>query len=193
MTFMVFASVHPSLSFRLGPIPSTSMRSTVYPPRAPSPPIRLLMQLTPILLLRPHRRTMNLHLNASSAFPRRVRLFFCPVAIWSRAASAPSTWSSLVLEVPLPTLKRSLLRLARTGIMQITRKHLRLKKKVQEPQLKLRPPIEGRGGPKGGSVLYADNVRSTILSWSIADILSVSLRLPPQDHDDSATEGRNRH
>lgn len=176
------------------------MRSTAYPPRALRPPILLPTPLTPILLLYPQQPRMNPHLNASSAFPRRVRLSFYLVVIWSRAANVRLTWSSSVLEVPSSTPKRNLPRSGGiTRTMPRTRKHKHLKRKVQEPRLRLsssrlRPPIEGRGGPRGGSAPYADNVRPIVVFFCpIADELSVSLHLAPQDHDDSATEGREQH
>jgi hypothetical protein len=100
----------------------------------------------------------------------------------------------LVLEVLSLTPKRKLLRLGRiTKTMLRTQERLYLKRKVQEPRLKLSLPIEGRGRPRDGSALYAGNVRSIItFSWPVADTLSVSLHIAPQDYDDSATNGRER-
>ena len=187
-----YLSVRPSLSFRSVPIPSTSTRSTVYLPRALRPLIHPPTLLIPILLLCPRQRMMSLHLNALSVFPHHVRSFFYLAAIWSRAASVLLTWLNLAPEEPSPTMKRNLLRLGRTMRTTLrTRNRLHLKRKVQEPRPKLslpRLPIEGRGRPRGGSVLCVDNVRSiVILYWPMADTLFVSLHLTPQDYDDPAT------
>lgn len=185
-----------SLSFRLDPIPSTSMRSTAYPPKALRTPTRLLMPLIPILLLRLQQK-MNLHLNVSSVFPRRVRSFSCLAVIWLRAANVPSTWLSLVPEVPLPIQKRNLLRLRRTTRTTLgIRRRLRLKRKAQEPQLTLSLPrlklsTEGSEGPRGGFALYADSVRfTTILLSPRTDTPLDSLHVSPQNYDDSSPKGR---
>jgi len=139
------------------------MKSTVYPPSPLRLPIRPRMPLIPTLLSPFHKQTMNPHPNVLYAFPRRARSFFYPAVIWSRAASVPSTWLSLAPGVPSLTPKRNQLPLG-TIMRRIpgTQKPLRRKRKDQEPQLKLnstrlKPPTEGRGGPRGGSVLYADN------------------------------------
>ena len=161
----VLATAQLSLSLRLDPIPSTSTRYTAYPLRTLRLLIRLQTPLTPILRLFPRQRRMSLRPNVSFAFPHRVRLSFCLVAIWSRAASVPSTWLSSGPEVPSPTLKRNPLRVGIiTRTMPRMRTPTRLKRKLREPLLKLnlpklRPPTEGRGGPRDGSALYADNVR----------------------------------
>lgn len=76
-----YLRVRNSLSFRLDPTPSTSMRSMVYHPRALSPLNRPPTPLTPILLLCPQQRKASLPLNVSYAFPRHVKLFFCPAVI----------------------------------------------------------------------------------------------------------------
>lgn len=187
------------LSFRSDPIPSTSMRSTVYPPRALSHLIRLPTLLTLTLLLPPHRQTMNPHLNVSSACPRRARSFFCLAAIWSPVGSAPSTWLNSALGVPLLTLKQSPPRLGRiTRPMLGAQRPLHHKRKAQGVQLKLsstkfRLPTEGRGGLRGGSALYADNVCFALLLFRpTPDMLSISLYFTPQDYNGSATKGRNR-
>ena len=195
-----YMRAQPSLSFRLDPIPSIFMRSMVYPPKALRRPSRRPTPLIPILLLRSLQRKMNPHLNVLSVFPRRARSFSCLAVIWSRVVTVPSTWLSLVLEVPSPTPKRNLLRLRRTmRIMLRTRRCLHLKRMVQEPQpklslLRLRLRTEGSEGPRGGSALYADSVRFiTTLLESIADTPSVSVYLSPQDYDNFSTKGRKRN
>ena len=146
---------------------------------------------------------MSLRPNVSFAFPRRARWSFCLAVIWSRAASVPSTWLSSAPGVPSPTLKRTPLRLGRiTRAMLRTRKRLHLKKRVQEPPPKLslprlRPPTEGRGGPRDGSALYADNVRSITTSpCSIVDtpllaytsLLRITTTLPPKEENETKAE-----
>ena len=177
------------------------MRSTAYLPRTPKPPIPLPTPLIPILLLCPHRRMTSLHLNALSAFPHHARSFFCLVAIWSRAASAPLIWLNSVLEEPSPTPRRNLFRLGRTTrTIPRTQKCLQLKRKEQRPRLNLRMrrlPTEGRGGPRGGSALYADNVRPIyILYLPIADklrlaytsLLRITTTLPPKEDSETKAE-----
>ena len=140
------------------------MKSTVYPLRALRRLIHLPMLLIPILLPCTHQRRMSLHPNALFAFPHRARSFFCLAAIWSRAASVPLTWLNLALEVLSPTPKQTLPRLGRImTTMPRMRNRLHLKRKVREPRPKLSLPklrllIEGRGGLRGGSALYADSV-----------------------------------
>ena len=74
-----------------------------------------------------------------------------------------------------------------------------LKRKLREPLLKLSlpRPTEGRGEPRDGSALYADNVRpATTLSYPVADIpplaytslLRITTTLPPKEEIDTKAE-----
>jgi len=79
---------------------------------------------------------------------------------------------------------------------------MHIRRRFQEQRLKLnlprlRPPTEGRGGPRGGSALYADNVRFiTASSCQIADtpplaytsLLRITTTLPPKEEVDTRAE-----
>lgn len=181
------------------------MRSSVSPPsRPPQPLIPLLPQLQtliptrlpPVVLhLRLLMRT-NLHQSVCSVSLRLARLSSFRAATSWLARNVRSTWLNLAQEVPLYTTETPVH--ARTLVQMLPPERGAVAQRTQAVRLRgltrrlspLRTRVEN-ARPRGGSVLFADNV-SVLFSRSsnhMFDSIIYSLHVPLAHFYDGTGEG----